>query len=77
MPVTIENPNLNEQQVLMLRLLTNPLPEADFAQVRRFIVKLLARQIDSTVEKWELDNNISEENYEKLNNEHFRSKPAK
>ena len=77
MPVTIENPNLNEQQMLMLRLLTNPLPEADFAQVRRFIVKLLARQIDSTVEKWELDNNVSEETYEKLSTEHFRSKPAK
>ncbi|SDE24116.1 hypothetical protein [Niabella drilacis] len=77
MSVTLENPNLNEQQVLMLRLLTNPLPEADFAQVRRFVVKLLAKQIDSTIEEWEQENNVTEATYEKLRVEHFRSKPRK
>ncbi len=77
MPVTLENPNLNEQQMLMLRLLTKPLPEADFAQVRRFIVKLLAKQIDENVDKWEQDNNVSEETYEKLSKGHFRSKSSK
>ncbi|AHF17304.1 hypothetical protein [Niabella soli] len=75
MPVTLQNSNLNEQQMLMLRLLTNPLSERDFAQVRRFIVKLLAKQIDSAVDKWEQDNNVTEETYEKLSREHFRSKP--
>ena len=77
MPVTLQNSNLNEQQMLMLRLLTNRLPERDFAQVRRFIVKPMAKQIDSAVDKWEQDNNVTEETYEKLSREHFRSKPSK
>ncbi len=64
---------LNEQQVIMLRLLKTPLPEEDFIQMRRLAVKLLAKQLDEEVGKWETDNGITEENYEILSKGHFRS----
>lgn len=65
--------NLNDQQVMMLRLLKNPLPEEDFVQMRKLAVKLLSKQLDETLDKWELENDISEEAYEKLSKAHFRS----
>ena len=68
---------LNDQQVMMLRLLKKPLPEDDFIQMRRLAVKLLAKQLDETLEKWELENEVTEETYEKLSNVHFRSSSSK
>jgi hypothetical protein len=41
--------SLNEQQLLMLRLLKEPLPEASFTQLRQLAVKLLAAQLDEIV----------------------------
>jgi len=76
MSTGINNPQLNEQQVLMLRLLKKPLPEEDFIQMRRLAVKLLSKQIEDITDKWELENDITEETYEKLSKEHFRSKPS-
>jgi hypothetical protein len=77
MQASIDNPQLNEQQVLMLRLLKNPLPEEDFIQMRKLAVKLLAKQIEDITDKWELENDITEETYEKLSKEHFRSGSSK
>lgn len=67
----------NDQQVMMLRLLKKPLPEEDFVQMRRLAVKLLAKQLDEAIDKWELENDISEETYEKLSKGHFRSSSPK
>lgn len=67
--------HLNEQQVLMLRLLKNPLPEKDFLQMRKLAVKLLSKKLDETVGDWEQKNDIKPEYYEKLSKGHFRSKP--
>jgi hypothetical protein len=68
---------LNDQQMLMLRLLKNPLPEEDFVQMRRLAVKLLAKQINEAVDKWEEANGVTEETYEKLGKGHFRSSSSK
>ena len=67
---------LNEQQVLMLRLLKKPLPEADFAEIRRLAVKLLSKRLDETLENWENKENITEQGYDQLSKAHFRS-PSK
>ncbi len=75
-PEYLANP-LNDQQVMMLRLLKRPLPEEDFVQMRRLAVKLLAKQLDEAIDKWELENEISEETYEKLSKGHFRSPSSK
>jgi hypothetical protein len=65
--------SLNDQQVIMLRLLKNPLPSEDFLQMQRLALKLLAKQLDQTIEEWELQNKITEETYEKLSKGHFRT----
>jgi len=67
-------PNLNEQQLLMLRLFQNPMPESSFNQIRELAVRLLALELDETMEKWETDNHITPDHYEKLSRQHFRSK---
>ncbi|AYL97667.1 hypothetical protein [Mucilaginibacter celer] len=68
----ITNP-LNEQQVMMLRLLKKPLPEADFAQIRQLVVKLLAQQMDEAIEEWENEHNITADSYDQLSKGHYRS----
>ena len=67
---------LNDQQAIMLRLLKKPLPEEDFIEMRRLAVKFLAKQLDTTVEKWESENNITPQTYESQSGEHFRT-PSK
>ncbi|MEO6837725.1 MAG: hypothetical protein ABI185_05015 [Ginsengibacter sp.] len=75
MSVKIEIPgSLNEQQVMMLRLLKKPLPDDDFQQVRRLAVKLLARRLDEVTENWEKKNHVTDDTYDKLSKGHFRSK---
>ena len=63
---------LNEQQVLMLRLLKKPLPEEDFKQMQRLAVKLLAKQLDESIDHLEQEKNITQANYDALVNNHFR-----
>jgi hypothetical protein len=77
MKTALNNMQLNEQQVLMLRLLKKPLPDEDFVQMRRLAMQLLAKRIEKVTDKWEIENNITEETYEKLSKEHFRSKSSK
>ena len=67
--------HLNEQQVLMLRLLKNPLPEKDFLQMRKLAVKLLSKKLDEVIEDWEDKEGIKPDDYENLSKGHFRSKP--
>jgi len=69
--------SLNEQQLLMLRLLKKPMPEGDFIQIRRLAVKLLSKQADSTIEEWESKNDITPESYEQQSKQHFRSHSPK
>ena len=69
--------SLNDQQVMMLRLLKNPLPEEDFVQMRRLAVRLLTKQLDENIDKWELENDITEEVYEKLSKGHFHISASK
>jgi hypothetical protein len=64
---------LNEQQIMMMRLLKQPMAEDDFLQIRRLAVKLLSKQLDETVEDWENQNNITSDTYEHLAQKHFRS----
>ena len=49
---------LNEQQVMMLRLLRKPLPEEDFKKMQRLAVQLLSSQLDERIGNWEEEGNI-------------------
>ena len=63
---------LNEQQVMMLRLLKKPLPEEDFRQMQRLAVQLLSKQLDGSIGNWEEENNVEATDYDALLNKHFR-----
>jgi hypothetical protein len=65
--------HLNEHQVLMLRLLKNPLPEKDFLQMRQLAVQLLSKRLYGVIEDWEKQEAIKPEDYEKLSKGHFRA----
>jgi len=69
--------SLNEQQLLMLRLFKNPMPEGSFTQIRQLAVELLAKQLDETMEEWENENDISENHYDQIINQHFRSNSSR
>ena len=73
MATTLDTP-LNEQQLMMLRLLKTPLPDTEFLKIRRFVVQLLADQLDEEMGRWEKENNITETDYIRLSQGHFRSK---
>jgi len=64
---------LNKQQMTMLRLLKNPLPESEFQKVRRYVVRLLADQLDEVLRDWEKENDVTEEDYLKMSEGHFRT----
>lgn len=66
--------SLNEQQLMMLCLLKNPLPEADFRKMRNLAVKLLAGKLDLLIEDWEAKNRVTEDTYDEISKSHFRSK---
>lgn len=66
--------HLNEQQVMMLRLLKNPLPNDDFLQMRKLAVKLLSKRLDMLIEDYEQENGITSESYDQLKDAHFRFK---
>ncbi|MEO6454313.1 MAG: hypothetical protein ABIN97_09585 [Ginsengibacter sp.] len=71
--VSSNNPRLNEQQLDMIRLFKDPMPEEDFIQMRRLAVQLLSKRLNAVMDSWETDNNFSEETYEKWSKEHIRS----
>lgn len=64
---------LNDQQLMMLRLFKQPLPEKDYEQVRRLIVKLLAGKIDEEMLRLEDEKGWTKETYEKWGKEHLRT----
>lgn len=77
MEAALNNPQLNEQQLDMIRLFKKPLPEDAFLKIKRLAVQLLGKQLDDTIEKWENENDITEDDYDKLSKEHHRTPPKK
>lgn len=68
-----QNPTrLNEQQLQMLRLFKEPMAEEDYKLIKKEILFLKAKKIDSALEQWEKENNILAEDYERWSKEHFR-----
>ena len=67
-----ERTRLNEQQLEMLRLFKNPLAEDDFNEIKRLVVRILAKNIDDEMERLEKEKNWTTETYEQWGNEHLR-----
>jgi len=51
---------LNEQQLMMVRLLKKPLHEDDFGQLRKLATKLVTARLAAAQDKWEQKNKVEE-----------------
>jgi hypothetical protein len=69
----LSNIRLNEQQLDMIRLFEKPVPEEDFNEIRRFIVKTLARNLDEEMERLGKEKHWTQETYEQWGKEHMRT----
>ncbi len=65
------NIKLNQQQLDMLRLFQNPMPEQDQVEIKRVIVKALAKNIDTEMELLEKEKGWTEQTYEDWGKEHL------
>ena len=66
-------PRLNQQQLDMLRLFQSPMPEQDYNEIKRFVVKTLAKNIDDEMERLEKEKGWTQETYEQWGKEHMRT----
>ena len=57
----------------MLRLFQNPMPEQDYVEIKRVIVKALAKNIDTEMEVLEKEKGWTEQTYEDWGKEHLRT----
>lgn len=64
---------LNSQQQDMLRLFETPMSEQDFNEVKRFVVKTLAKNIDDEMQRLEKEKGWTQETYENWGKEHMRT----
>ena len=67
------SPQLNSQQLEMLRLFKNPMAENDYNEIKRLAVKILAQNIDSEMDKLENENGWTSLTYEQWGKEHLRT----
>jgi hypothetical protein len=52
--------SLNEQQLMMVRLLKKPLHEDDFVQIRKLATKLVTARLDAAMGAWEMKQKMEE-----------------
>lgn len=66
MEIAFENTStkLNKQQLEMLRLLNNPLSDADYSILKKQIVQMLAKRLDHEMERLEKKHGWTEDSYE-------------
>jgi hypothetical protein len=68
-----EPTRLNEQQLEMLRLFKNPFSNEDYKEIKRLLVKILARNIDNEMGRLEKEKGLTNEVYEQWGKEHMRT----
>lgn len=68
---------LNEQQVAMINLFKNQMPEEDFLQMKQLAVHLLAKKVDDEMERLEKEKGWTQETYEQWGKEHMRTSSKK
>ncbi len=70
----MQNSRLNMQQLEMLRLFEHPMPEKIYDEIKRFVVKMLAENVDMEMERLEKEKGWTEETYEQWGKEHLRTR---
>jgi hypothetical protein len=69
----LSNIRLNEQQLQMLNLFKDPMPEEDFLQMKRLAVQLLAKKVDEEMDRLQKEKGWTQETYEQWGKEHMRT----
>lgn len=67
------SPQLNEQQLDMLRLFKNPMRQEDYDEIRKLAVKLLAQNIDAEMYDLEQKRGWTRDTFNQWGNEHLRT----
>ncbi|MEO6329658.1 MAG: hypothetical protein ABIO55_12030 [Ginsengibacter sp.] len=70
----MQNPTrLNLQQLEMLRLFEHPMPEKVYDEIKRFVVKMFAENVDVEMARLEKEKGWTPETYEQWGKEHLRT----
>ena len=69
----LSNIRLNEQQLQMLNLFKDHMPEEDFLQMKRLAVQLLAKKVDEEMDRLQKEKGWTQETYEQWGKEHMRT----
>ena len=69
-----QSQSLNEIQLGLLRMFNRNIPDADVQAIKQVIVKHLSQQLFDEVDKVVKEKNIIEADYERLEEEDFRTK---
>lgn len=67
------SPQLNEQQMDMLRLFKNPMRQQDYDEIRKLAVKLLAQNIDAELDDLQRKKGWSQDTFDQWGNQHLRT----
>ncbi len=68
-----DNIKLNQQQLDMLKLIQNPMPEQVYVEIKRVIVQALSKNIDTEMGPLEKEKGWTEQTYEDWGKEHLRT----
>lgn len=77
MSQNIQNTGLNEIQIGLLRMFDRNIPEADIKEIKQVIVKHLSQQLLDEVDRVVEEKGITENDFKKLEKQHFRTKTKK
>ena len=77
MSQTIQNTSLNEVKIGLLRMFNRNIPDADIREIKQVLVKYLSQQLLDEVDRVVEEKGITEDDFKKLEKEHFRTKSKK
>ena len=77
MSQNIQHTSLNEVQIGLLRMFDRNIPETDIREIKQVLVKHLSKQLLDEVDKVVEEKGITEEDFKRLEMEHFRTKSKK
>lgn len=70
---TVDQLPLNEVQLSLLRMFARPMSETQILKIKRALVQFLSDELDDEIEKVVKQKNITDNDFEKLRNQHQRT----
>lgn len=70
---TLDQLPLNDLQLSLLRMFSHPISEEQTLKIKRMLVQFLSDELDSEIERVVQKKRITDDDFDKLRNEHQRS----